>query len=113
MIADERPARLLDLGTGGGLPGSPIACADDAVHVTLLDARRKKIEAVQRICDALALDNVVAKWGRAEELGRGPGAVGLQGVDVLPGIPVEEHQIVPQFLDPNVVAVVPEQPSRE
>ena len=68
LIRDRRPATLLDLGSGGGLPGIPLACVADDVHVTLLDATRKKLTAVERIVSRLGLSNVALICGRAEVL---------------------------------------------
>ena len=59
---------LLDLGTGGGLPGLPLACVCGGLQVTLLEATRKKLAAVERIAGALRLENVRFAWGRAETL---------------------------------------------
>ncbi|HUU97161.1 MAG TPA: 16S rRNA (guanine(527)-N(7))-methyltransferase RsmG [Phycisphaerae bacterium] len=72
LVRPSQPARLLDLGTGGGLPGVPLACADALLHVTLLDATRKKVEAVRRICSELGFENVATIWGRAETLAHDP-----------------------------------------
>jgi len=63
-----RPRRLLDLGSGGGLPGIPLACACPQMHVTLLDATRRKTDALRRIVAELQLPNVPVIWGRAETL---------------------------------------------
>ncbi len=60
--------RVLDLGTGGGAPGVPVACELPEAHLTLVDATRKKVEAVARICAALELRNVEPLWSRAERL---------------------------------------------
>ncbi|TWT44252.1 Ribosomal RNA small subunit methyltransferase G [Phycisphaerae bacterium RAS1] len=60
--------RLLDLGSGGGLPGLVLACTRPNLHVTLLDARRKKVAALEQLIAALALPNAAAVWGRAEKL---------------------------------------------
>lgn len=64
------PKSVADLGTGGGLPGLPLACVAPEVQFTLIDATRKKADAVRRMASALGLENVEVVWGRAEELGR-------------------------------------------
>lgn len=63
---------VLDLGTGGGVPGLPLACCRGQVNFTLVDATRKKVEAVARIAAALGLANVRCVWGRGERLWREP-----------------------------------------
>jgi 16S rRNA (guanine527-N7)-methyltransferase len=68
LVEALRPHRLLDLGTGGGLPGIPLACVCDGLEVTLLDATRKKLDAVGRIVAELGLPKVGTLWGRAEML---------------------------------------------
>jgi 16S rRNA (guanine527-N7)-methyltransferase len=62
----------LDLGSGGGLPGMVLAAAAPASRWLLVDSVRKKVAALGRIGAAAGLDNVAARWGRAEELGRLP-----------------------------------------
>ena len=64
--------RLLDVGAGGGIPGIPLAIAFPRLSVTLLDATRKKVDFMQHAAHALALKNVTAAWGRAEELAHAP-----------------------------------------
>lgn len=60
--------RILDLGTGGGAPGIPLACVLPPARVLLVDSVGKKIEACRRIVAALGLNNVTAVTARAEEL---------------------------------------------
>ncbi len=61
-------ADILDLGTGGGFPGIPLAILFPETNFTLIDGIRKKITVVQGVVDALGLKNVVAKQARAEEM---------------------------------------------
>lgn len=61
-------SRILDLGSGGGLPGIPLAIARPDISVTLLDSIRKKTMATEEIVGAIGLKNVAVRTGRAEEL---------------------------------------------
>ena len=49
---------LLDVGTGAGLPGLPIAIASPGIDVTLLDANAKKLRFVRQAAAELGLNNV-------------------------------------------------------
>lgn len=64
--------KVLDLGTGGGLPGIPLAIVFPEVQFTLLDATAKKMEAVDDFVRGLGLKNVRTLNGRAEELAHDP-----------------------------------------
>lgn len=60
--------RVLDMGTGGGLPGLALAQARPGVNFLLVDSVGKKIQAVQEVADELELSNLRTVCGRLEEL---------------------------------------------
>ena len=64
-------SRVLDLGTGAGVPGITLAVWGAGLHLTLLDRTRKKIAFVRRAALSLGLPNCHPAWGSAEELARG------------------------------------------
>lgn len=59
--------RILDVGTGGGFPGIPLAIMFPDTTFTLLDSTRKKIRVVEEIASSAGLSNVKAVWKRVEE----------------------------------------------
>ena len=59
---------ILDFGTGGGLPGIPMAILFPEAKIYLLDARKKKLLVLDELCDLLDLDNVELVHGRIEEV---------------------------------------------
>jgi len=68
----EAATHLLDIGSGGGVPGLALAIARPGLHVTLLDATAKKVRFLAETAEVLGLDRVTALHGRAEELARNP-----------------------------------------
>ncbi|WP_026966364.1 16S rRNA (guanine(527)-N(7))-methyltransferase RsmG [Algoriphagus terrigena] len=62
--------KILDIGTGGGFPGIPLAILFPEVHFHLVDSIGKKINVVKEVARALKLSNVEAQQARAEELVR-------------------------------------------
>lgn len=60
--------RIMDVGTGGGFPGIPLAIMFPECHFLLVDSIGKKIKVVEGVRDALGLQNVVARQTRVESV---------------------------------------------
>jgi 16S rRNA (guanine527-N7)-methyltransferase len=74
--------KVLDLGSGGGLPGLPLAIANEGWSVVLMDSIQKKCAAMEDMVDRLGLSGRVrVVCGRAEEKGEGEKLRG--GMDVV------------------------------
>lgn len=65
--------RVLDIGTGAGFPGLPLAITEPERSFVLLDSNNKKIQFVRHAVLALGLDNVEAVRSRAEDFAPGEG----------------------------------------
>lgn len=63
-----KKATMLDLGTGGGLPGIPIKIIRPDVDLTLVDSIKKKIDSIDEFICKLGLKNTRAIWSRTENL---------------------------------------------
>lgn len=59
---------VVDVGTGAGFPGLPLAILCPQTSFTLVDATRKKVDYLKMVCDELSLTNVKVIWARAEKL---------------------------------------------
>ncbi len=66
----DSPFKVIDIGTGGGFPGIPVAIARPDWQMTLLDSTRKKIDFLWELVQALGLDQVKPLVGRAETVGQ-------------------------------------------
>jgi 16S rRNA (guanine527-N7)-methyltransferase len=65
--------RWVDLGSGAGLPGLPLAYGYPEASFTLVDAQRRRLDWVTATAARLHIDNVTVAHARLEEYGHGPG----------------------------------------
>ena len=68
IISFHAGAKVLDVGTGGGFPGIPLAIFFPEAQFHLVDSIGKKITVVKNVADALGLKNVKAEQIRAEQI---------------------------------------------
>ena len=68
VIQFEKGTKILDIGTGGGFPGIPLAILFPEVDFLLVDSIGKKIKVVNEVSKAIGLINVIALHERAENI---------------------------------------------
>ncbi|ABW27431.1 16S rRNA (guanine(527)-N(7))-methyltransferase RsmG [Acaryochloris marina] len=69
-VDHSHPLKVIDIGTGGGFPGLPIAIIKPTWRITLLDSTQKKLAFLQQVNAELGLENVETCCDRAENLGQ-------------------------------------------
>lgn len=60
-------SKIMDVGTGGGFPGIPLAILFPDVEWVLVDSIRKKVHVAEEIAKAIGLTNVTCRWERVED----------------------------------------------
>ncbi len=61
-------ARVIDVGTGAGLPGVVVRIVRPDLRVVLLESSRRKVAFLEHLQHTLGLDDLLIEWGRAEDL---------------------------------------------
>lgn len=69
VVSFKPKTKILDVGTGGGFPGIPLAILFPDCEFHLADSIGKKIKVVNAVSETLGLQNVKGIWDRAEEIG--------------------------------------------
>lgn len=64
----RRPLRVVDIGSGAGIPGLPLRIVDPEIALTLIESRQKRVSFLATVRRELGLDDVHVREGRAERL---------------------------------------------
>ena len=65
--------KIIDVGTGGGFPGVPLAILFPEKNFILLDSLNKRLKIINQLTNEIGINNVTTIHGRAEELAKKPG----------------------------------------
>ena len=90
-LLERFPGAVVDVGSGGGTPGIPLATVLPERFFTLLEAERRKCDFLERV--TTSLDNVAVVWGRAEE--QTPDTYGIALAKALAKPPVAAELCLP------------------
>ena len=100
-LLERFPGAVVDVGSGGGTPGIPLATVFPERPFTLLEAERRKCDFLERV--TTSLDNVAVVWGRAEE--QTPNTYGVALAKALAKPPVAAELCLP-LVAPGGVAIL-------
>jgi len=106
--AAVQPVQAIDIGSGGGFPGLPVAIACPHYQIVLLDSIRKKVAFLEQAIAALELTNATAIAARAEALAREPAHRHAYDIALLRavGSPADCATYALPLLKPSGVAVL-------
>ncbi|WP_206831330.1 16S rRNA (guanine(527)-N(7))-methyltransferase RsmG [Alicyclobacillus fructus] len=97
----ERKGRVIDMGSGAGIPGIPLAILWRDVSFVLCDASRKRVQFLEHVIADLGLSHVQAVHARMEELGRRPDARG--SFDAAMARAVARSNVLLEYASPMLV----------
>lgn len=107
VLAEGIPARIADLGPGGGFPGLPMRIAEPALSLVLVESNQKRAEFLRVAVDALGLTGVEVVAERVEDAGRNPAlraSCDLVVARALAAMPVLVEYALPLLRDGGVLA---------
>ena len=62
--------KIVDMGTGAGFPGVPLAILSPEKEFVLVDSLNKRLKIIQELCQTIGINNVTTIHNRAEDMGR-------------------------------------------
>ena len=68
----QNAEKIIDMGTGGGFPGIPLAAVSPEKSFTLADSLKKRLNVIENLCGRIGIANVETVHGRAEDIGQNP-----------------------------------------
>lgn len=95
---DNTGVRVMDVGSGAGFPGIPLAIARPEWRFTLLDTLRKRTSFLEVVVRELGLTNVTVVWGRAEDSAKE--AEHRESYDIVTARAVAEMRVLAEFCLP-------------